>query len=269
MNELNSHLINNQTEILPSPSLKRKNNHVAIEEPLKKSCPKIERDRWGDLRKRIRQLFIGCNQTERCAPLRMTYWKEFVPVKIGEMMIHLYPQKKCEKEWMSSEIGQSYAQFIKNKMLKEGIEFSKNNVIYFNQDELKDFNPSFQDGYLLKNGQFFKPKRYIYVYNRAGDFFVFQKFQTKMGRIQHSSASGGFPVKSAGWLTFDETGNLTEISNFSGHYQISKEQVNQTITYFKEKNVRLDLLKIVFSPTGTAEEYSSYSLDEWESMMTN
>lgn len=224
--------------------------------------------RWENIRETIKHLFSGCNQRNRCSPLRVCYWREVFPVKIGEMAVHLYPNLELEKDWAKIQEKISYTNFVKTKFLDKSIDFSENNVIYFNQEELESVKPSFQEGLLKNKGKNFKCRRYIFVLTKANDLLITQKYKSPMGRIQHSSLTKGCPVKSAGWLTFNETGRLTEISNFSGHYFIDKDQLNRAIRYLKDKGVNLDLLRVVFSSKGTASQYSSYTLDQWNEYYT-
>ncbi|WP_098038392.1 hypothetical protein [Estrella lausannensis] len=90
-----------------------------------------------------------------------------------------------------------------------------------------------------------------------------QKFTTPVGRIQHPSLSGGRPVKCAGWLTFDELGELKEISNFTGHYWIQREAVNNLLRFLQNNEVNLSKVEIVFSESGKAKNFKRYTLDEW------
>ena len=221
-------------------------------------------DLWGLTRNKIKNIFAGCNQIERCSPMRSTYWKEYFPVKIGEMIFHQYPKSQAALQWKKIKTEESYFQYIRRSILSEKFSLSENNVIYFNKEDLADFKPSFRDGKILKREKFFKPKRYIYVYTRSQELLIAQKFETPVGRIQHSSLSRGEAVKSAGWLTFDEEGVLKEISNFTGHYLISREQIDSFLLFLQRKDVPLDRVKIVFSPSGIYGAHKEYSMDEWQ-----
>ena len=252
----------------PEAGQRRKHGEIYSGEDLsysKQKGMKLYRDdKWLRVSQKIKMIFLGCNQTDKCSPMRIAYWKELFPIAIGEMKLHQYPNKDIESRWKKSTLTISYHEFVKRIMLSGNHSIQENNVIYFNPLELEGFKVSLDKGKIVKPEGCFKEKRYIYVYTKERDLLVAQKFKTQMGRIQHSSLSGGAPVKSAGWLTFDKDGNLTEISNFTGHYLISRGQVDDLLSYLKENGVKLGMVSIVFSPNGTVEDHSKFTLEQWQ-----
>lgn len=203
-----------------------------------------------------------------CTPMRKAYGQELQPIRIGCMTFHQYPNRHLEKKWQQKARDRPYHAFLEDLILQGKWDIKNNNVLYFNDKELKGLQAHFDQGNIVRGwngtkGKPFKPKRYIFVLSQSNELFLVQKFVTPVGRIQHSSLSGGQPVQCAGWLTFDEQGALKEISNFTGHYWITRDAINSLLQFLECNGVDLSNVEIVFSEDGKAKNFNRYTLEEW------
>lgn len=199
--------------------------------------------------------------------MREIYRYEAVPVRLNTLELHLYPKISWIREWDSeaSKIYQTYEEFVKSKIInKSAKQVMKYHVMYFNEQEREQYRAVIEDDKILRClGKQFENGRYIFLLMPCNSLFISRKFNSHWGRIHHSSFSRGEPVKSAGWLTFDEKGDLSEISNFTGHYPCSYTQVLNLLLYLKPIYKGLDRVKLVFSENGKADEYTTTTVADW------
>lgn len=217
---------------------------------------------WQRLASKTSVLFEGA-KAETVA-MRPIYWTEAFPVSAGSISLHLYPDPKALEKWQHKTKKQlSYSDFQKGILLSPGTSVTKvvktQNVIYLSDEDRQQFRASVVKGELCRPKGRFKQGRRIFVLTPKQELFVAQKFQHMWGRIQHSSLNRGRPVLAAGWMTFDEKGKLTEISNLSGHYPVGPKQVGNILNYLEKEGLDLKELKIVYSPTGHKPDLKVYT----------
>ncbi len=217
--------------------------------------------KWNEIRKKTHLL---CHQFRPgCKIMHPTYWKEVFPVTVASLQLHIYPNKKWEKEWGKNDHPITYQNYVAKQLLLKEFSLAKINVLYFSDQELNHFRVNIDQNKLYKDGKLLANKNYIFVLDPEDKLFIGQKFETPCGKIQHSSFTRGGPIKSAGWIQFDTEGNVIEIANFSGHYRPGSQQVRNIIDYFNDKQVNLSRLSIVFSPEGIAKNFKKYPVKEW------
>ncbi len=128
------------------------------------------------------------------------------------------------------------------------VDFEKG-VKYLNEVERKEFEVFVQhDRIIDKNGKLFDTNgsieigldktpnisnKAIYVMSEKGEIFISK--QNEIGKFHHSSFLAGEKVAAAGDIVI-EKGIIKQISNYSGHYRPSLEQVKRNL--LKELNER-------------------------------
>lgn len=219
------------------------------------------RAKWREAFRKVNILCHGYHLG--CKIIHLKYWKEVFPVNVASLKLHVYPNKKWEEKWEMKSFNYSYQKFVSVQLNKEIHQVSKINVLYFSAEELMRFQASIFEGKLYKKGKLLSNQNYIFVLNPDNNLFVGNKIVTSCGKIQHSSFTGGGPVRSAGWINFDSKGHVIEIANISGHYRPGIEQIKNMIHFLKRHQVDLSKLSIVFSPEGLAKNLNKFSLEQW------
>jgi hypothetical protein len=218
--------------------------------------------RWKVLRRHVSSLFKGAHPSACC--MQPKYWTEQESVGTSKLRLHFYPSKAWKAEWESGKIEKiSYKEFVLQKIRTRGVRLEKQNVIYFSDEDLRQYRTKAQAGLLYRRRTTLKAKNYIFILSSNNRLYVGTKKQTLFGRVQHSSFSGGTCVKSAGWMRFNVEGKLVEIANFSGHYRPKAVQVFNIIRHLQRENVDLRNVQLAYSPTGSPENFSKLSIREW------
>ena len=84
----------------------------------------------------------------------------------------------------------------------------------------------------------------IFVTDKEGG--IYAGFKSR-GIFHHSSFLSGAPVAMAGTLVIDPTGKLIGVSNFSGHYQATKDHCIQFLHQLRQNGVDLNNLDFGFA----------------------
>ncbi|MCH9811588.1 hypothetical protein K0U07_02350 [bacterium] len=82
--------------------------------------------------------------------------------------------------------------------------------------------------------------QYVFVINN-GKLFATPKVMTDTGRIQHSSFFRGGDVNSAGKLSVDDKGRITEVNRESGHYKPGSAHLKTAISYLSSLEAYKDM----------------------------
>lgn len=209
---------------------------------------------WGNILRKVKVLVNGYHKG--CKIIQDAYWTEVFPHQAVSLKLHFYPNGKWQKEWRQLHHQKNYLTFVHEKLLSQKYNLSDINVMYFTDKELRNFQVNIDKGFLYKNSKLLVDKNYIFVLKPNHEFYIGNKIEMTFGKIQHSSFTRGGPVKSAGWIKFDQQGNVIEIANFSGHYRPAAEQVMNILQFLYAKSVNLSQLSIVFSPSWNSRKFS-------------
>lgn len=87
---------------------------------------------------------------------------------------------------------------------------------------------------------------YGYVFTENGLFMRNHRVPSKKGVFFHSSYTSGGDVLCAGDISFSE-GQLTSISNMSGHYQPENRKLVKCLEFLKKNQVNLDQVRVVLN----------------------
>jgi hypothetical protein len=90
----------------------------------------------------------------------------------------------------------------------------------------------------------------IWAMDDKGNFYV--KVITAIGVVHHSSFMAGGPVLSAGEVII-ENGDLLLINNESGHYQPSKESLDEAVKKLKAAGLNVDKTQVEYFGAGMSE----------------
>jgi hypothetical protein len=186
--------------------------------------------------------------------LHESYSMERTPIKIEgiECPVHLYPTDKIKKflsdYQKSDEANQiSFAEYINKHKTSQDIDISTDTTIYLPREYvITNHRASLDDNkQLVINGIPLKDGEYIFVITDNNDLLIAQKLETPKGRIQHSSLSGGDPVKSAGllWIETDAAGQKQyKLRSYSGHYRPEPSDLELVLKWFEDRSDALNII---------------------------
>jgi hypothetical protein len=184
--------------------------------------------------------------------LQQNYWPEVEPVEVPEStgapgnILRPYPSKMLWRGWKKAKntARQSFQQYVRGQLLKGKTSLKECNTIYLRQEELGRIHVTINDGILKRHKNPIHKGTFIFTLTHDNKLYVTTKKQQKLGRIQHSSLSHGEAVRSAGMISIDNQGKITEIEAASGHYHPGDGQVANILYYLREQGIGLSTFNV-------------------------
>lgn len=224
----------------------------AKERWMKISCRIKSTVRWRLIARSVENIMGNYKACNGCF-MSLKYWTEFQTIYLHSMAIHPYPQKLLMESW----IKEGYSNFSSFLLKYSRETVPQINVIYFDKKALLRYEVSLHKGIFYREGMQIPKGRYLFVLTMDNKLYIARKGITEQGLIQHSSFSGGKPVRSCGLIEINDHGQVVKISNHSGHYHPKEEQVSHIMEYFQEFGISLDTLSVnIFTKS---VEYSAKS----------
>lgn len=134
-------------------------------------------------------------------------------------------------------------------------------VIYLSENEREQYLCEIIDGKVILP-PFLKPdldEELLFVMDKEGKLFIGKKDRGDISGIGffHSSLVGGEPVIGAGMIVLDESGAIQKITDHSGHYRPSDQQIFQTLTILEEQGVDLSNISLEFETLWETRKYKT------------
>lgn len=201
------------------------------------------------------------------------YWKEATieehPAGYTQEMTDLFTEWKTGeghlesnfKDWVLNKLGDKGAEFFtKNTTAARddysgGLYFRPTNVQYNNSEQMQAKHVSFEGGRATQNGEILtqRPRPNFYepepesIFVLSPDGKIYQDYAEE-GSLHHSSLLSGGAVLAAGNMKFVD-GQVTEISNMSGHYKPGEVTLIHTLKALEQQGV--NTYNIVINTRGT------------------
>lgn len=189
------------------------------------------------------------------------YWQEkLVPAHYGRDLSVFYSGWKADmsnkdvpfEEWMKGYLVESHAPTA---------------VKYLTSTERKEYEASFREGKLyLKDAPvdtatmntYQGPGSAIFVMGLDKKIYIGSH---SISRFHHSSFLSGDATLGSGSIKTNEAGEIIEITNHSGHYKPSVDQILNTLEVLKENGVDLSKITVTaIQPTGEKLTYRNAEL---------
>ncbi len=193
----------------------------------------------GDQTMRQRLSAVMGNDPELKRVNRVPYFLEAVsPVHVGyetvRNMFQFWTTAVLHYGWTKS-----YAEWMTQKLESGDTTLGKVTIVpYFGDDKRGEFKLTFNGGQVLKADS--KPLVGDSIYVVGGDNVFYGG--SSDGGVHHTSFLEGMPVKCAGHMTTDSSGNLQSINDNSGHYEPNKENLKRCVAALKDQ---MDTSKVI------------------------
>lgn len=166
-------------------------------------------------------------------------------IEIGKE--HFYDVDHYLQQWGTSETHLNFDDWMKWNHPTAKVQ----KVKYLNNDqERAPYKLNFKDGQVFRNNVLFnttseKMKHIgqedaIFVIDANGQFYAGSH---TIGKFHHSSFLGGAAIMGAGEIQTNKEGRIIGLSNKSGHYQPSKEQIFNTLKVLEKAGIDLSTVK--------------------------
>lgn len=177
-----------------------------------------------------------------------------------EVVLTQHPYWTAEKfrEWEKDlTTTLSFEDWLKEK--KISLNNGDSAVLYLDATQRKDYEISFGAGKLQRGGEVFDTSdkeggEAIFVIGLDRQFYAHYK---KTGTFHHSSFLSGGPVLGAGTIKTNAAGELLEVTNQSGHYKPSKEQIINTLRILQYSGVDITHVRVTEQCADGTHHYNS------------
>ena len=189
-------------------------------------------------------------------PLHKAYVYEQIPLEMDGREVHIYygvlvPYVRTWNQHYASQM--SFEEYMRKLIdtkphLKEALLAW--NVRYFNDRERAETKIFWNEGQAYQIGldsesselKSMNPDTYAFVLGKNDLYMAVKKRPT----IVHSSFLRGCPVKSAGFITLDERGEIVKVLFYSGHYRPQEKEFHEFYSYLASILSKKQLSKIEF-----------------------
>ncbi|MBT4964420.1 MAG: hypothetical protein HON32_09610 [Francisellaceae bacterium] len=105
----------------------------------------------------------------------------------------------------------------------------------------------------------------LYVMDYNGDFYTHPKIKPKTGvtGFNHSSLLHAGPLSSAGFLHFNEHGEIFAVDNYSGHYHPDDTQIINALDSLKNKGIELEKIDLYKRISSDSFDKNIYNAQTW------
>ncbi|XP_058073940.1 IQ domain-containing protein IQM1-like [Magnolia sinica] len=204
--------------------------------------------RWSRARTRVAKVGKGLSKDEKAQKLALQHWLEAIdPRHRYGHNLHLYYVVwfKCESTqpffyWLDVGDGKevNLEQCMRNNLQHQCIE-------YLGSKEREKYEVIVENGKLVykQSGELVNTaegSKWIFVLSTSRALYVGQKIK---GAFQHSSFLAGGATTAAGRLVAED-GVLKATWPYSGHYQPTKENFKEFVSFLEEHNVDLTNVKM-------------------------
>jgi len=207
--------------------------------------------------------------------LSESYWLEAVTKEKyygGELHQFFEAWEKSDsplnfQDWLKKENPSGFSYTAWEQKNPQNVETLSHITYLKTPEERKKYEVSFEDGIAKRNGEIFdtaeestaKSGQGIAIFVMDPDGKIYAGSHVT-GEFHHSSFLGGGAVSGAGEIKTNLLGQVTSITNKSGHYKPGKDQILNTLTVLHDNQVDLsDVNLTIQSPTGielyNAQEY--------------
>lgn len=154
----------------------------------------------------------------------------------NRLHIYGYEVRRLFHRWQHSATSLDWPDYLASRTdSREKRRLRRNAVKYLSADEAKRYIASFHHGRIVRsNGRRYRAGRWMYVLDQTGKYLYLG--WKKRGYFHHSSFVAGAPVLCAGFITFDRTGEIRQISLHSGHYKPDMRQGEMLLDFLADKS---------------------------------
>ena len=183
---------------------------------------------------------------------------------------HVYPVDRLLHQWRESKTHLNFDDWMQWRSIE--MEQKKRKWMHLNDskcsiieeatlkkvnylstvEERKPYQLEFKEGLIWQNQSPYDTSSEETIFSGKGwaIFVIDPKRQFyagthEIGRFHHSSFLGGSAILGAGEMQTDANGRLIALSNKSGHYQPSREQLLNTLLTLKQANIDLSQVKLI------------------------
>ena len=189
-------------------------------------------------------------------PLHKAYVYEQIPLEMDGREVHIYygvlvPYVRTwNQHYVSHMSFEEYMRKLIDTKPHPKEALLAWNVRYFNDRERAETKIFWNEGQAYQIGldsesselKSMNPDTYAFVLGKNDLYMAVKKRPT----IVHSSFLRGCPVKSAGFITLDERGEIVKVLFYSGHYRPGEKEIHILYRYFSSVLSKRQLSKIEF-----------------------